>query len=101
MLRIALGFSAKIAIIINSSFLFRSRIRTFGALTVNAGPPWNCSDFAWKYGPRGDASQILQDINDVFEDCDESTLCPSPHFVAIRVNCMDNISHLDRYKALI
>lgn len=33
--------------------------------------PWNCSDFAWKYGPRGDASQILQDINDVFEDCDE------------------------------
>lgn len=33
--------------------------------------PWDHGDFAWKYGPRGDASQILEDINDVFEECDE------------------------------
>lgn len=36
-----------------------------------ANMPWDPSEFAWKYGPRGDASQILEDINDVFEDCDE------------------------------
>lgn len=33
--------------------------------------PWDHHDFRWKYGPRGDASQILEDINDTFEKCDE------------------------------
>ena len=33
--------------------------------------PWDHTDFAWKYGLRGDVSQALEDINDTFEQCDE------------------------------
>lgn len=33
--------------------------------------PWDHQDFKWKYGPRGDVSQALEDINDTFEQCDE------------------------------
>lgn len=33
--------------------------------------PWDPNDFSWKYGSRGDADRILEDINDVFEACDE------------------------------
>lgn len=33
--------------------------------------PWDHTDFAWKYGLRGDASSTLEAINDAFEQCDE------------------------------
>lgn len=33
--------------------------------------PWDHHDFSWTYGLRGDVSQLLEDINDTFEQCDE------------------------------
>lgn len=33
--------------------------------------PWDHTDFAWKYGPRGDGASMLKDIKAVFSKCDE------------------------------